>query len=168
MNKQKKYSVTAQNNPTTEAARTPACEKVQGSVQSWIDGIQGKAYKADLRSNDDDSPLPLRLIRSAEGNSLRLGLQHNISRISNSPTPVIPRILGSNVSSLSSSAALSDAGFLVPAIRFPTVPRGTSRLRVSLSAAHPPKAVTALAAALQHITRTISQSEPSHEFLQRP
>ena len=110
----------------------------------------------------------LRLIRSAEGNALRLRLQHNISLIATSPTPIIPLILGSNVSSLTASAALADAGFLVPAIRFPTVPRGTSRLRVSLSAAHPPKAVTALAAALQHITRTISQSEPSHEFLQRP
>jgi 7-keto-8-aminopelargonate synthetase-like enzyme len=109
----------------------------------------------------------LRLIRSAEGNALRLRLQHHISLVATSPTPVIPLILGSNEAALTASAALADAGFLVPAIRFPTVPRGTARLRISLSAAHPPEAVTALAAVLQHITQTISQSEPSPAFLQR-
>ena len=90
----------------------------------------------------------LRLIRAAEGRALRAGLRANISQIATSPTPILPRILGSNEAALAASAALADAGFLVPAIRFPTVPRGTARLRVSLSAAHPPEAVAALAAAL--------------------
>jgi ecotin len=61
----KETSVPAQNNPIVEAARTPACEKVQGAVQSWIDGIKGKAYKADLRSNDGVSPLPSKAINSS-------------------------------------------------------------------------------------------------------
>ena len=43
------------------------------------------------------------------------------------------------------SAALADAGFLAPAIRSPTVPRGTARLRSSLSASHPLEAVPAIA-----------------------
>jgi 8-amino-7-oxononanoate synthase len=93
----------------------------------------------------------LSLIRSPEGRALRTRLQHKLRLISNSPTPILPKILGSNEITLAASATLADAGFLVPAIRFPTVPRGTARLRISLSASHPPEAVTALAAALERI-----------------
>lgn len=87
----------------------------------------------------------LNLIRSEEGRKLRFKLRGNISRIRQSPTPILPLILGSNEAALAASAALADAGFMVPAIRFPTVPRGTARLRASISAAHPAEAVAALA-----------------------
>lgn len=90
----------------------------------------------------------LGIIRADEGRKLRQQLREHISRIGKSPTPVQPMILGSNEAALAASAKLADAGFLVPAIRYPTVPRGTARLRVSLSAAHPPDAVNALAAAM--------------------
>lgn len=90
----------------------------------------------------------LHLIRSEEGNSLRGKLRHNISIIADSPTPIIPRILGSNEAALAASHSLANAGFMVPAIRFPTVPRGTARLRISLSASHPTEAVAALKTAL--------------------
>jgi 8-amino-7-oxononanoate synthase len=93
----------------------------------------------------------LSLIRSPEGRALRTRLQHKLRLISHSPTPILPKILGSNEITLAASATLANAGFLVPAIRFPTVPRGTARLRISLSASHPPEAVTALAAALERI-----------------
>jgi 8-amino-7-oxononanoate synthase len=91
----------------------------------------------------------LELIRSKDGNLLREKLLENITLISDSPTPIIPRILGSNEAALAASAALADAGFMVPAIRFPTVPRGSARLRISLSAAHPPEGVRALKDALR-------------------
>lgn len=90
----------------------------------------------------------LQLIRSDDGRALRAQLRENIALLADSPTPILPRILGTNEAALAASAALAEAGFLVPAIRYPTVPRGTARLRLSLSAAHPPQALRALAAVL--------------------
>ncbi|MFZ9935551.1 MAG: aminotransferase class I/II-fold pyridoxal phosphate-dependent enzyme [Luteolibacter sp.] len=91
----------------------------------------------------------LEIIRSSKGKTLRAKLLENISHVrGESPTPILPFVLGDNESALAASTALADAGFLVPAIRFPTVPRGTARLRVSLSAAHPAEAVKALGEAL--------------------
>jgi 7-keto-8-aminopelargonate synthetase-like enzyme len=85
------------------------------------------------------------LIRSAEGIHLRKKLQQNIARLSPQGTPVIPVILGSNEAALAAASSLEHDGFLVPAIRFPTVPRGTARLRVSVSAAHGADTIDALA-----------------------
>lgn len=90
----------------------------------------------------------LSLIRSTEGKSLRAKLQENISRLSPQSTPVIPKVLGSNEAALAAASDLEQAGFLVPAIRYPTVPRGTARLRISLSAAHSAEAILRLAVEL--------------------
>jgi 8-amino-7-oxononanoate synthase len=57
--------------------------------------------------------------------------------------------MGSAARALQASATLRSAGFLVSAIRPPTVPPGTSRLRVTFSAAHSVEQVAALAAAVQ-------------------
>jgi 8-amino-7-oxononanoate synthase len=66
-------------------------------------------------------------------------------------SPIVPIVIGDNDRTLAASATLLDAGFHVPAIRPPTVPRGTSRLRVALSAAHSEEDVRALAQALRGI-----------------
>ena len=90
----------------------------------------------------------LALIRSAKGTTLRSKLRENIARISSGGTPIIPVLSGSNQAALDAASELERAGFLVPAIRYPTVARGTARLRISLSAAHPPESVALLAARL--------------------
>jgi 8-amino-7-oxononanoate synthase len=85
-------------------------------------------------------------IRSADGDQRRKQLRENISVLSaKHPSPIVPVLLGTNDAALAASARLEEHGFLVPAIRYPTVPRGTARLRISLSAAHPPEAIAALA-----------------------
>jgi 8-amino-7-oxononanoate synthase len=65
-----------------------------------------------------------------------------------SDTAIHPVIVGSAARALEVSARLLERGFLVPAIRPPTVPPGTSRLRVSLTAGHERHDVERLARAL--------------------
>ena len=65
-----------------------------------------------------------------------------------SATAIQPLLLGDAAGAVTASERLLERGFLVPAIRPPTVPEGTSRLRISLSAAHAPEDVRALVEAL--------------------
>ena len=65
-----------------------------------------------------------------------------------SPTPIQPIVVGENRAAMELMASLWRQGLWVPAIRPPTVPEGTARLRVSLSAAHTDADVDELIAAL--------------------
>jgi 8-amino-7-oxononanoate synthase len=65
-----------------------------------------------------------------------------------STTPIQPVIVGAAAWALALSEALMNAGFWVAAIRPPTVPAGTARLRITLSAMHREQDVDALAATL--------------------
>lgn len=73
----------------------------------------------------------------------RLGLE-----LMASSTPIQPVLCGAESTAMAMSAALEQAGFLVAAIRPPTVPEGRSRLRVTLSALHTPQQVNALLGAI--------------------
>ena len=53
-----------------------------------------------------------------------------------SSTPIQPVILGSNANALTVAKLLDEAGYWIPAIRPPTVPVGSSRLRITFSAKH--------------------------------
>ncbi len=65
-----------------------------------------------------------------------------------SSVPIIPIVLGDDAVAVESSARLAEAGYFVPAIRPPTVPSGTARLRVSITAAHSETMVRQLAQAI--------------------
>ena len=124
--------------------------------QDWIDLLTNRA-RSFIYSTAPPPALAhaasasLTLIRSPAGKSLRVKLQQNIARLSPNRTPIIPRVLGTNEAALAAASALEQAGFLVPAIRYPTVPRGTARLRISLSAAHSAEAIHLLVAALAEL-----------------
>lgn len=91
----------------------------------------------------------LDLCAGPEGDRLRAqlaALRHTLDP--GMPAAIHPVVLGGEGEALKASEALRKLGFFVPAIRPPTVPRGTSRLRVSLSAAHAGESVRDLAATL--------------------
>jgi len=74
-------------------------------------------------------------------------------------SPIVPVVVGSEKTALSTAAGLRARGFHVPAIRPPTVAPGTCRLRVTLSAAHSEGEVRALASALRD-TLSAAVGEP--------
>ena len=71
--------------------------------------------------------------------------------VSASESPIQPIILGASETALQISKKLLDAGILVPAIRPPTVPNNTARLRVSFSATHTSAQVDQLIVALEQL-----------------
>jgi 8-amino-7-oxononanoate synthase len=83
------------------------------------------------------------LIVRFRAGSRQLGLP-----VADSSTAIQPLIVGDADKALRLSAALQARGFLVGAIRPPTVPPGTSRLRITLSAAHSEQQLDALLEAL--------------------
>ena len=79
----------------------------------------------------------LAILRSNAGRDLTTRLEHIIHRVKpGHPSPIIPIIIGDERAALDAAQALAEHGILIPAIRPPTVPPGTSRLRLALSAAH--------------------------------
>jgi 8-amino-7-oxononanoate synthase len=60
-------------------------------------------------------------------------------------SPIVPVVLGEAETALKASALLEEHGFLVTAIRPPTVPRGTARLRLTFTAQHPDEEIARLA-----------------------
>jgi len=97
----------------------------------------------------------LRIVQSPEGDALRTRLQENLSLFAGAmkaklpQSAIMPLILGGEERALSEGARLQEAGFFVPAIRYPTVPRKTARLRITLSAAQSHEQIRRLAEAIQ-------------------
>lgn len=80
--------------------------------------------------------------------ALKAGLRTRRWRLMASETAIQPLLIGSNEEAISVSECLLEMGILVPAIRPPTVPVNTARLRISLSAAHSLEDVARLTEAL--------------------
>ncbi|HTS19005.1 MAG TPA: 8-amino-7-oxononanoate synthase [Verrucomicrobiae bacterium] len=85
-------------------------------------------------------------VMSDAGHERRDRLWRNVSEMKNgmsilgiqneSRSPIIPIIIGDETAAVAISQQLYDRGIFVPAIRFPTVPKGKARLRVTVTAAH--------------------------------
>ncbi|HEY5012593.1 MAG TPA: 8-amino-7-oxononanoate synthase [Acidimicrobiia bacterium] len=94
----------------------------------------------------------LGVLTGTEGAGLIARLHTHVERVRpGHRSPIVPIIVGDDHRALAASASLLELGFLVPAIRPPTVPVGTARLRVALSAAHTAAQVEGLLAALDSL-----------------
>lgn len=147
-----------------ELLRVGTLSKSLGSLGGWV---AGSAPLVELLVNRarpyifTTAPTPadvaaalaaLRLLRGDEGARLVAQLRAAIDLVRpGHPSPIVPLVLGDERRAVAASDALLERGFLVPAIRPPTVPVGTSRLRVALSAAHRRDAVCDLVAALDEL-----------------
>jgi len=125
--------------------------------RDWIDLLTNRARTfiystAPPPSLAHAAVVSLALIQGATGRSLRKKLRENIASISSLGTPIVPILLGTNAKAIAASNTLEDAGYLVPAIRYPTVARGAARLRISVSAAHSMETMASLASLIRTIT----------------
>ena len=111
----------------------------------------------------------LYLIEGEEGQARRAHLNQLIAvwqqelqlqhwQVTPSMTPIQPLVLGSNAAALSAAKQLDEAGYWIPAIRPPTVPEGSARLRITFSANHSIQAVRELISELQKIEASVHAS----------
>ncbi|HNH23810.1 MAG TPA: aminotransferase class I/II-fold pyridoxal phosphate-dependent enzyme, partial [Accumulibacter sp.] len=107
------------------------------------------ALAASLQRIADDEQRRQRLWQLIA--QLRDGLAGTGWHLLPSPTAIQPVIVGDNHRTLQLAEALHRRGLWVPAIRPPTVPAGTARLRISLTAAHQPAQVACLVDALREL-----------------
>ncbi len=102
----------------------------------------------------------IELVRGREGPALRERLRQTIARFHaglperwekhvRSSSAIQPLICGEAATALRLAQALRERGLLIPAIRYPTVPRHAARLRIALSAAQADKDIDALNRALE-------------------
>ena len=99
------------------------------------------------------------LIQGAEGQSLRGQLWQRVDELRRGaallgwktpaePSAILPLIVGEEAKAVATMERLREAGFFIPAIRYPTVPRNEARLRVTLTANHTAENIQQLVNAL--------------------
>ena len=130
-------------------ATRPVIEFVKNRAQSFIytTGLPPAAVGAAIAALDlmegDGTLRTAPLVRARQ-----------FTRLMNLPdaqSSIVPVIIGDEKKALAASKALEDEGFLVTAIRPPTVPRGTARLRFTFSAAHGEADILRLVASLHRL-----------------
>ena len=117
--------------------------------------LLASALRASLRvieqSDGRRSHLNRLIARLRKG--LATGLQGSNWVLADSQTAIQPLLIGRNDAALAAMQGLRERGIWVPAIRPPTVPEGTARLRIALSAAHTEADIDQLIDALSTLAR---------------
>ena len=126
LNKARSYIFTTATPPAIACALSASLERIARD-----DGLRQRLFANIARLRDGLHDLPWRQVASM--------------------TAIQPLIVGDNQATLDLSRALWDQGFWVPAIRPPTVPKGSARLRISVSAAHTTEDIDRLVTVLRNL-----------------
>jgi 8-amino-7-oxononanoate synthase len=155
--------------PDTAASRNRVLQvgtlsKTLGAVGGFVAGPQAmiellinraRSYIFTTATSPGDAAAALAglgILDSDEGRRLQQRLRSHVDRVRpGHPTPIIPVMLGDERAAVDASQRLLDRGLLVPAIRPPSVPRGSSRLRIALSASHSDEQIDSLVIALDEL-----------------
>jgi 8-amino-7-oxononanoate synthase len=163
-------SVTAGGDLGVDVLRVGTLSKTLGSLGGFVAGPdrfvellvnRARPYIFTTAPSPADAAAALAavgIVRSPEGAALRHRLTDLVTRVSDAiggggtrpgqVSPIVPVIIGEEARAVAASDRLLAHGLWVPAIRPPTVPTGTSRLRVTLSSIHTDEQVERLIAEL--------------------
>ncbi len=118
-------------------------------------------------------PVSVSLLREADSGRERLaayasrlremGRELTCPVLGSAPSAIVPIIIGVAEQALRASAALRSQGLLVPAMRPPTVPEGTARLRITPTASHSDDEISRLCSALRQVLGSPSDHDDEHE-----
>jgi 8-amino-7-oxononanoate synthase len=129
-------------------------------IQFLINKARSFIYSTGLPPSSAAAALAaLEIIRGPEGEALRRRLSSNVrlfdeftnqntNRITSPISPIFPVTIGDEERALLLAEALYRRGFLAPAIRYPTVARGSARIRIALSSSHSSSQIRALSEAI--------------------
>jgi 8-amino-7-oxononanoate synthase len=147
-----------------EIIRIGTLSKALGSLggfvaasRQWVEWLVNRARSfifttAPTPADTAAARAAIDVLQSPEGARLVARLRAHVDCLRpGHPSAIVPVVLGPERRALEAAAALLERGLLVPAIRPPTVPPGTSRLRIALSAAHTEDQVRRLAEALDSL-----------------
>jgi len=134
------------------AATQPICDWIRNTARSFIFSTAMSPLVADQLL------ARVQHVRGADGDERRATLDARVGRMAELlelpiETAIVPLAIGDPTLALSMSRELRACGWHVQAIRPPTVPEGTSRLRLTLSAAHTPAHLEGLAVAIKTLYR---------------
>ena len=117
--------------------KVPVCEPVAAATLASLDLLSDERWRRErLHAH----------IRQFRDGAEALNLP-----LMDSETAIQPLLVGDDALALQLSAALEEQGILISAIRPPTVPTGTARLRITLSAAHHSEQIEQLLETLQQV-----------------
>ncbi len=141
------------------AASQPVIDLITNRGRAFVftTGVSPALARTVASALQPESPLALLVRERADHLAARVAFfrgrlaELGVATLGASFSPIVPIVIGPAESALAAGAELLERGFFVLPIRPPTVPAGTSRLRISLSALHRDDDLAALALAVRDI-----------------